>query len=728
MAVGLLALTATLLLAHEGHKPMPSKGSEVDRTKGLVKLSAKARAALDVQTAEIAMKAPPDAILAYATLVSPWKNHAFAVSRLPGRIVAIHAKPGQVVRAGELLAEVESQETERLRLELQNALVEWKLAEKVVSGLKGSANAVSESSLLAADAQWQQAKNALELGKLKWNALELSPDVLESILKGAASGSARLPIRGSVAGTVIHADLTIGKTVEPGEHLFEIVDLTRVWARIGVLERDLNQVKVGQPVSVKLTAYPQESFAGTIAIVGQFLDPVTHLNDVWVEFSNSPGKEPRLLPGMSGQAQIEIPARAGTKWIPADALVNDGVDRFVLVEEGDASGLAEYRKKSLVVMRETPAAVEVRSPDLFPGDRVVTRGSHELGTFFAPEVLRLTPEAIQTIGLINAPVAEQAIESVVEVPALVDLTSERRNSASPRLGGTLLSIRVEPGQTVQPDQVLAEVFSQELLNWQLELLRDTLAADLAKEQWNRLRAANDSISNRRLVDAEAAHADAENRRQSMMTRLQLLGIKASELTTLVKERKIIPSLAVRATVGGTIVRFDQVIGQTVRADEPLLEIHDATRPLIQAFVSEQNLSGVRLGQPARIRLTSDPETIIEGKVVRSGRVFGPADRTLSVWIEPAMLSGRPLRQDQMARVALILGSAPPTLAVPREAILQEGTEYFAFVREMDTYVRRRVEPGRSDDRFVEVQRGLLKGEIVAIRAIQELQTAFASVR
>ena len=727
LALGfLLSVAATVVLAHEGHTPLPSKGAKVDVVKGLVMLSAEARFALDVQTTEIGTTAPPDTILAYATLVTPWKQHAFAVSRLPGRIVSLHVKPGQTVEAGLVLAEVESQELELLRLEIQNAGTELKLAEQVYTGLKEST--VPESNILTAEVQVKQAKNTLELAQAKWLALGLPPDTLVAIAKGERTASLRLPIRSPIGGTVIHADLAIGKVVEPGEHLFEIVDLSIVWARIGVLERDINRVSVGQLVTVRLTAYPGETFRGAVAIVGQYLDPVTHLNDVWVEFRNAVSSEARLLPGLSGQARIELPASSNTKTVPATALVNDGVDRFVLVEEASAAGLSEYRKRSVIVVRETPDAVVIRSADLFPGDRVVTTGGHELGTFFAPGVLRLSPESITTIGLNVEPASTRAVGTVVEVPGMVDLPSDRRSVASARLAGTILSIRAAPGQVVKAGDILAEVFSLELLNLQLDLLRESLATDLAAGQLVRLRIATDSMPKRRLAEAEATHIIAANRRDSLRQRLELLGLTSDQITALVKQRRVIPALPVRAAVAGIVVRFERVIGQSVRADEPLFEVHDLSKPLVQAFVSEQDLTRARLGQTARIRLVSDPTVVMTGKVVRSGRTFGTTDRTLSVWIDLDQEPTVPLRQDQMAQVALEIESQPPTLSLPVGAVLHEGTQTFVFVQRNDSFERRAVGLGKADDLFVEIRSGLKLGEVVAVTAVYELQTAFASVK
>ena len=79
-----------------------------------------------------------------------------------------------------------------------------------------------------------------------------------------------------------------------------------------------------------------------------------------------------------------LPAPAAALTVPAEALVNDGVDRYVLVEEANAVAKSEYRKRSVTVLRQTPEWVEIQSADLLPGDRVVTQGSPQLGGLFVP--------------------------------------------------------------------------------------------------------------------------------------------------------------------------------------------------------------------------------------------------------------------------------------------------------------------------------------------------------
>jgi cobalt-zinc-cadmium efflux system membrane fusion protein len=732
LAVALmLTAAATWVLAHEGHAPLPTRGAQVNAETGQVTLSRDARESLDVQTTEVESRPVTESLLAYAALVSPWQNHAFASSRAGGRVVKLHAQPGQAVAAGEVLAEVEAVELEALQLELLNAQNDVRLSEKIVADLAPTvrAGAVSGQSLLDAETKLRQNRNALAVAKAKWAGLGLPGADLDALLNAGKSQSQTVPVRSPVRGTVIHADLAVGKVVEPLEHLFEVVDLSSVWVRIDVLEHDLHRVEVGQPVEVRLTAYPGEVFRAEVKVKGVALDPRTHLNAVWAELPNPPGGDPRLLPGMSGEARLLLPGPAATTAVPAGAVVREGAEHYVLVEEAGATGGSEYRRRAVAVGRRAGGWVEVRSGGLFPGDRVVVRGGHELAGLFAQGVLRPSPEAARGIGLEVEPVSLRPVEAVAEFDGAVDLPPARRASASTPLPGTVRRVLVDRGQPVKAGDVLAEVFSLDLHALQLDLLRAHLEGELLEDTYERLKASGEATARRRLLEQEALVNASRQQRDTLRRRLRVAGLAGEQIDDAVKTGTIIEAVPVRSPIDGVVVGFDRTLGQAVKAEEPLFTVHDLSRPVVQGYVSERDLSRVRVGQKVRVRVAGDPAFLADGTVARSGRSVGPDSRTLSVWVELDRPPAQPLRHNQLARLTLVLGHPQPALAVPRSAVVYEGTRAYAFVRQPDgAFDRVPVEPGRADDRFVEITRGLKPGDPVAVRGTAELQTAYAGIK
>ena len=100
----------------------------------------------------------------------------------------------------------------------------------------------------------------------------------------------------------------------------------------------------------------------------------------------------------------------------------------------------------------------------------------------------------------------------------------------------------------------------------------------------------------------------------------------------------------------------------------------------------------------------------------------------SVWVELDGDPPVPLRHNQMARLAVTIDAPAPVLAVPVGAVVRDGSRTYVFVRAGDTFDRRDVTLGRTDDRFAEVKAGLAAGEPVAVAGVEELNTAWQSVR
>ncbi len=108
---------------------------------------------------------------------------------------------------------------------------------------------------------------------------------------------------------------------------------------------------------------------------------------------------------MSGQVQLRIGEVGSKVGVPLSAVIRDGAERFVLVEEEQTQVASTFQKQTVVLGQRMGDRIELLGGKLFPGDRVVTRGSHELGSFFTKGVLRVSEETARDISLALQPVS-----------------------------------------------------------------------------------------------------------------------------------------------------------------------------------------------------------------------------------------------------------------------------------------------------------------------------------
>jgi RND family efflux transporter MFP subunit len=717
-------------MAHEGHQALPSRGASVDLEKGLVLLSAGARDALGVATAEVRQEPFEESVVAPATIVPTWQGHSYVATQLAGKIAAVHVQPGQTVSRGQALAELQSLELENLYLEWENADNEARLATENLKQLESafSSGSVSPQTLTEERARRQERLNSEEIARRKLAALGVK---VAASKKGEARPAFTVPITSPIAGVVIHADIRIGQVVEPAQHLFEVVDLTTVRVQANVLEKDLDRIEPGQGLELHLAANPSRTnrFNGKINGVGLALDPKSHGGAAWADVQNPDGDRPRLLPGMFGQARIRRARGGPAIAVPAGAVVSDGAERYVFLEEGPG----QYIRKNVVVLGQMQDRVQIAPGNLTPGDAVVTAGSHELATFFDQHELRISPEAAQRIGLRIEPARRHSVAEVVAVDGLIDLPPDRRALASARLPGIVRTVHVDRDQAVRAGDIIAEVASLELQSLQLELYRSQLQLHVLKQTLDRLRALNDSgnagVSARQVRETRSAYTVEGQRRDSLKRRLVQAGLSQDQVRLVGEKGQFAQTLPVLAPIDGRVVRFTGVLGQAVKPEDPLFEIHDPTSVWVQGRVTERDLTNVRLGQPARAHLTADPDFTADAVVRRSSRVFDGDDRTLSIWAELRSPPKRLLPVGVLTRLNLIVSEPAPTLAVPVGAIWREGGEEFVFIKQPSgLFERRPIRTGRSDDRFIEITSGLRERELVATHGVADLQTAFLALK
>jgi membrane fusion protein, heavy metal efflux system len=704
---------------------------EINLETGSMVLTKAAQQTLDVRTVEAETKDLTQTLNAYGSIVMPWNRHAVIASPLSGRIVDLKVSPGEAVISGQLLAELESPELDQLVLELRTAQVDLLLSSKLYENLAqaGRGGAVPAVRLTEAKLKQDQDKMAVELASAKWQSLQLPPTMLNTILMSPQENQRQLlQLRSPIEGIVTHADLSIGKVVDPKEHLFEIIDLRSVWLKIQVLEIDLNRVSVGQPIEFQATSDFAISYPGVVDVVDSYLDPTTHLGTIWATMSNVADGPPMLLPGMTGRVRVDS-TLGGQLVIPVSSIIRDGAERFVLVEQEQTAMASSYRKQPLVLGKRSGDLIGVTGGSLYPGDRVVTRGSHELGGFFSKGILRVSPESARDIGLITSPVAMGSIQETIAIDGLVDIPPTNRSIASAQLGGAIHKIVVDRGQTVQRGQVLAEVASQAFQNLQLELLRSSMNFDMKQTMVENLRSAREAIVPRQLWENESQLNQFASRRDTAIQQLKTAGITDQQIAELLRTRRLMVALPVLAPIDGVIMSFDKFLGHVVRPDEPLFEVHDVSRPWVQGFLSQRDFPRVQTGQQVRIRFVSSPDEVVLGTIARSGQSLSLGDQTLSVWIELRAKPSFQLQHSMLARIHIETGHAENLLSVPLKAIVQEGLRSYVFVERADrVFERRFVLTGRSNDLQIGIVDGLSSGESIAVNGASALQSGYAALK
>jgi cobalt-zinc-cadmium efflux system membrane fusion protein len=283
---------------------------------------------------------------------------------ISGRVVALKVLPGQEVTKGQQLGMLQSSDAAQARSDFEKAKIET----------------------ARADLQLQRGKELLQhevMAQRDYDDLKALDDADHAELNRARqallmlgfsedSTSDVIPIRSPISGVVLDVGTATGelqRSLDNATAIATIAEINPIWVVGDLYPRDLSSVKVGQPVQVSVTGYPDQVFLGVIDNISDAVDPTTLTLKVRVVLPN-PGH--KLKPQM--YATIAVTNQKGTAIIlPSTAVIQNGKATFVFVES--SPGKYVRRDVTLGTVHDTSDEVIQGLQD---GDKVVFTGAELL--------------------------------------------------------------------------------------------------------------------------------------------------------------------------------------------------------------------------------------------------------------------------------------------------------------------------------------------------------------
>ena len=293
------------------------------------------------------------------------------VARTTGRVSKVVVAEGQAVRAGQLLAVIDSSEAEfevaSERLALSSARAEY---ESLVASARVGDNTEAKESR----ERYAAARSGLEQRRAALARAELR-------LERAASVA---PFSGRVA----NLRVVEGEWVSAGSPIVTVLDMDPVKVEVSVPEGELPKLEVGRRALVNLAAYPGEAFNARVSTINPLIHPRERTGRVTIDISNPSGG---LLPGMFARVLLDVEGFPNRTIIPRSALLqrSETLDRhvvFVYSPEGnvggeDEWGVSDWRYVNPGMESDTHVEILAEGPEagiVRPGEIVLVDGHHYL--------------------------------------------------------------------------------------------------------------------------------------------------------------------------------------------------------------------------------------------------------------------------------------------------------------------------------------------------------------
>jgi cobalt-zinc-cadmium efflux system membrane fusion protein len=278
-----------------------------------------------------------------------------------GRITTLRAAPGDAVRAGQLLAEIDSPDFGSARSDLAKALADEERKRLALARARdlGPGEGIAAKDFEAAQADYEAAH--AETLRAQQRVHNLNP-------RGTGAAGERILVTSPLDGVVAERNATPALEVAPGmaSPLFVLTDPRHLWLMIDVPEQMLARVRPGSVVAVESDAYPGESFRARIVTTGRVMDPNTRRVLARAALDNPAGK---LLPEMLVRASVLQDAGDGVR-VPNTGIVDRGLYSYVFVERRPG----QFHRQRVQLLSRGAEASFVGS-GLAGGERVVTAGA-----------------------------------------------------------------------------------------------------------------------------------------------------------------------------------------------------------------------------------------------------------------------------------------------------------------------------------------------------------------
>jgi membrane fusion protein, heavy metal efflux system len=222
---------------------------------------------------------------------------------------------------------------------------------------------------------YQRVQADYEIKRAQKSALEAQLRILgiEPNYLTASNLSGKIYLKSPIAGYVKTANAMLGKNVSPNEILYEIVNEAHKHLELKVFEKDILSVKKGQKVVFNSPNLNQDSYEGTVYLVGKAMENDTKAVNVHVHFADKTA-ESKFLEGMYVNARILLDNQS-VNALPEGALVREGEQNFMFVQES----ASDFRRVGVRILATQDQWVAVEPLEKLPEKaKIVKKGAYYL--------------------------------------------------------------------------------------------------------------------------------------------------------------------------------------------------------------------------------------------------------------------------------------------------------------------------------------------------------------
>jgi len=265
-----------------------------------------------------------------------------------GVIKTIRFREGQVVKKGDLIATLDSQDAE---LKQAYSKAKYNSAQAAYNSVKKQlevhtklyeAGAIIKSKMEQVELEVESAKFQLETAR---SEMELADNELRKTFLYAPKDGLMGPRKAEE-----------GEFLSTQDKFGSLYDIANVFVEVGVVERDIQKVRIGQIAKIYVDAYPNKIFEGRVEYIFPVVERKSRTMTVKIKVINA---QMELRPGMFCRADLNIIELPRALMVPSNAIINNNnvitlpiipAKTIEQTEDEEQTGIPEIRRVTVGYM------------------------------------------------------------------------------------------------------------------------------------------------------------------------------------------------------------------------------------------------------------------------------------------------------------------------------------------------------------------------------------------
>lgn len=305
-------------------------------------------------------------------------RESLVASEVDGLVVEMAVDDGSFVRQGQLLVRLRTADLEQQLAAGQASLRETQARLERAEAEFRRFSDLRERNVIS--------ESELEQARADRDALARAADRLQAEIARLDDQLERSQVRAPFSGQVTRVAIEVGEWVGRGDPVATVVDLSEIEIQMPIAERFISAVEPGFPVTVRMDAFPGESFAGRVTTIVPAAVPEARTFPVLVRVANPGG---RIKPGMAARVSAQLGDPRPTLMVSKDAVIRRGTEVYVMKvvpsgapmggsAAGDSASEGGMIAQVPVVLGPARGQWQVVEGDLVAGDRIVVRGNERV--------------------------------------------------------------------------------------------------------------------------------------------------------------------------------------------------------------------------------------------------------------------------------------------------------------------------------------------------------------